>query len=96
METYSCWRRGKSFVPPWHVVAKVAAVRVTSTPEGSAPAAAAPQLNTFKINGVGWLHSGGGIGSVSLWPGEEGGLDGDGLSDTSDSITDDQEVEEDG
>ena len=53
MGTCSCWRRGKRFVPPRHVGAKVAAVRVTATPEGSAPAAAAPHLNPYKINGVG-------------------------------------------
>ena len=55
-----------------------------------------PHLNPFKINGVEWLHSGGIIGNVSLWPGKEGRLNGDGLSDTSDSITNDRGVEEDG
>ena len=89
MGTCLCWRRGIFFCPPEACHYKGRCCRATATPKGSAPAAAAPHLNPVKING-------GGIGSVSLWPYEGGRLDGDGLSDTSDSVTDDRGVEEDG
>ena len=96
METCSSWRRGKKYCSPEACRCKGRCGRVAATPGGSPSAAAAPHLNPVKPNGVGWLHSGGVIGNVSLWPAEEGRLNGDGLSDTSASITNDPDVEEDG
>ena len=94
MGACSCWRRGKTFCSPEACRCQGPCGRVAATPEGSSPAAVAPHLNPVDIDGVGSLHSDEGIGTVSLWPGEEGGLDTDGLSDTSDSVTHDRDVEE--
>lgn len=58
---------------------------MAATPEGAAPVAAAPHGNPIAVDGVGGLHSGGVLGSDPSRPGEGGKVEGDGLSETSDS-----------
>lgn len=69
---------------------------MAATPEGAARTAPAPHGNAIEIDGVEGLNSGGALGSGTLRPGEEGGVEGDGLSGTSDSDGDGRLLEEGG
>ena len=69
---------------------------MVSALERAAPAPAAYHGQPVAIDGIGGLNSGGTLDNASLRSGEEGGLEGDGLGDTSKSDIDAQWLEGDG